>query len=52
MLRKDAMASLGTSAFHCFHVKLGGDVEIASWAVHKYMARICYKFKGDSKKGR
>ena len=52
MLWKDAMASLGTSTFHWFHVKRGGDVEIASWAVHKYMVRICYKFNDDSEKGR
>ena len=33
------------------HVNPGGDIEIASWAVYKYMVRICYKFNGDSEKG-
>ena len=49
---KDAVASLGTSAFHWFHLNPEGAVEIASWAVHKYMVRICYKFNDDSEKSR
>ena len=48
---KDVVARLGTSAFHWFHLNPEGDVEIASWAVHKYMVRICYKFNDDSEKG-
>ena len=47
---KDAVASLRTSTFHWFHLNLEGDIEIASWAVHKYMVRMCYKFNDDSEK--
>ena len=38
MLSKGVMASLGTSAFQWFHMNPRGDVKIASWAVHKYIA--------------
>ena len=51
MLLKGAMASLGTSAYHWFHMSPGGDVKIASWAVHKYIVRMCYKFNNDSENG-
>ena len=50
-LWKDAMASLGAYTFHWFYLNPGGDIKIASWAVHKYMVRMCYKFNDDSEKG-
>ena len=50
-LWKGAVVSLGTSVFHWFYLNPGRDIKIASWAIHKYMVRMCYKFNDDSEKG-